>query len=78
MPNMLKYYEFCPKCQGIRSMSVSISLKKVAGPSGLQEILVNNYYCDTCSSYVFSQNSEEEAQRQPARHCVMEPARSLP
>jgi hypothetical protein len=74
---MLKYYEFCPKCQGIRSMSVSIALKKVTGSSGLREILVNHYYCDTCSSFVFSQSSAEEAQRQPARHYVTEPAGSL-
>lgn len=59
MQKMLKYYEFCPKCQGIRSMSVTIALKKVPGPTGVREILVHNYHCDSCSTFVFSQAGTE-------------------
>lgn len=62
---MLRYYEYCPKCDGIRSMSVSIALKKVAGPAGTQrEILVRNYHCDTCDTYVSSAASDEATENE--------------
>jgi hypothetical protein len=52
---MHRYYEYCAKCDGIRSLVVSIALKKVAAADGsLQEILDRNYHCETCDSFIYS------------------------
>jgi hypothetical protein len=50
---MNRKYEFCPHCQGIRRMNVSISLKRI-GPTDNEsdEILMLNYQCDSCFSYI--------------------------
>jgi hypothetical protein len=46
-------YEYCPKCDGIRSASVSVSLLRVPGRRGKsEEILMLNYHCETCQSFI--------------------------
>jgi hypothetical protein len=45
-------------------MNTSISLERVCEPDGeVREIVVENYHCDTCNSFVFSTSNmdgEEE------------------
>jgi hypothetical protein len=52
---MHRYYEYCAKCGGIRSLVVSIGLRKVpTADGGIEEILVRNYHCETCDSFIYS------------------------
>ena len=58
---MFRSYEYCPKCQGIRRVAISISFKELPGPEGgatdqgVTTILMNNYHCDTCSAFLYSE-----------------------
>jgi hypothetical protein len=49
-------------------MNASISLKKVYQPGGeVKEIVVENYHCDTCNSFVFStSNMDNEEEKSKA------------
>lgn len=61
--NMYKHYEYCPHCQGIRSTTLSVSLKKLSDPSGAKnEYLVFNYHCETCLTFIRSQEKEMSAE----------------
>lgn len=52
---MIRQYEFCPKCQGVRLMSMSISICRVTTVVGkIKESLILNYHCETCNSFVRS------------------------
>jgi hypothetical protein len=58
---MHRYYEYCAKCDGIRSLVVSIALRKVATADGsIEEILVRNYHCETCDSFIYSAMDRQE------------------
>lgn len=59
---MQRRHDFCPKCQGIRSMSVSVSLRTTVTPQGSKEELIYNLHCDTCRGFVgrFVAGGEEE------------------
>lgn len=72
---MLKYYEFCPKCQGTRRMGTSVALKTVPGHSGgMHEILVTLYHCETCGTFIYSRSETEEVEMQTAGYVEIEPA----
>jgi hypothetical protein len=77
---MLCDFEYCPKCGGIRSMGILISLKKVAAPGGgIKEVLVRNYHCETCSSYVYSVvDEQEEALEEAAEIAALAESRFKP
>ncbi len=52
---MVQMYEFCPKCQGIRSASATIGLQKTVHPDGLEgERVLLNLHCDACNTYIRS------------------------
>lgn len=56
---MYKHYDYCPRCQGIRSTTLSVSLKKKPSPTGVKtDLLVFNYHCDTCLAFIRSQERE--------------------
>lgn len=63
---MFRSYEYCPKCEGIRRVAVSISFKEIPGPEGdasekgLTTILMNNYHCDTCSTFLYNEPMPNE------------------
>jgi hypothetical protein len=62
---MYKHYEYCPHCQGIRSTTLSVSLKKLPDPDGVEsDYLVFNYHCDTCLTFIRSQEKEMYAELQ--------------
>jgi hypothetical protein len=56
---MYKHYEYCPHCQGIRSTTLSVALKKLPDPDGVEsDYLVFNYHCDTCLTFLRTQEKE--------------------
>jgi hypothetical protein len=50
---MVRHYEYCPNCQSIRSMSVSIALQQTSTPDQTDdEVLVMNYHCESCMTFI--------------------------
>jgi hypothetical protein len=67
---MRKHLEYCPKCQGIRSTSISVSLKKVVNLGETYEVLNLNYHCNACLSFIRSADQDvpdcvEDGSRMP-------------
>ena len=72
---MLRYYEYCSNCKGIRVMGVSISLRKTVGAEGIpKEILVRNYHCQTCDTFVSSVFEGETETAELAAFFELEPS----
>lgn len=58
---MNQEYEFCPNCQGIRRMGVTISLKSTGQTQDENDqILMLNYHCETCFSFVRMEPMEQK------------------
>lgn len=58
--------EFCPQCQAIQNMNVSLSFVEIVDKEkGTQEALFLNYHCFVCRSLVYreSVSSQVEGQR---------------
>jgi hypothetical protein len=52
--------EFCPKCRALRNIVVSVSRGELVGSDGNPgEILTRNYYCETCRSFLRSEEIED-------------------
>ena len=48
--------EFCPRCQTIRAMNVTISKQKQKTEENLsQEVTIKSFHCHTCHSFVKSE-----------------------
>ena len=59
-------YDYCPKCDGVRCMSVSVSLNKVPGGRGeIEEVLMVNYHCEICQTFVCQVPYEEINKAEP-------------
>ena len=51
----MRPYDYCPRCQGIRTMSVSIAFKNSSSESQEeQEMLILNHQCETCLLFIRS------------------------
>ena len=51
--------EFCPKCQTLRTMTVSISRREEVDAEGnKKEIVTKNFHCEICHSFVRSEDIE--------------------
>jgi hypothetical protein len=62
---MYKHFEYCPHCQGTRSTALSLALKKLPDTHGVEsDYLVFNYHCDTCLTFIRSQEKEMNAEVQ--------------
>lgn len=58
---MLRRYEYCTQCKGLRTVSTSISLRNVLRPGGTEEkVIFYNYHCDACLSFLLSVPLEEK------------------
>ena len=60
--------ELCPKCQTLRTMTVTISRREEVDSEGnKQEIVTRSFHCETCRSFVRSEDIEveEEAETKP-------------
>ena len=55
---MLERMEFCPKCNGTRKMMVSLGLQPVSTKNGPDTILVYDFHCTSCNTFVFSRVAE--------------------
>ena len=55
---MIERMEFCPKCNGIRKMSVTLGMMPVESEKGPEEILLYHYHCTSCNAYVGSKTME--------------------
>jgi hypothetical protein len=56
----------CPRCHAVRNMVMSTSTRMITGPDGkVKEIRTKLFHCDTCNSFVCSEDIEilEEAGR---------------
>lgn len=50
---MYSQYEYCPKCQSGRRMSVSIAIRTIDDAQGDdREVLMIRYHCESCLSFV--------------------------
>jgi hypothetical protein len=75
---MFSPYEFCPNCQGLRKMSVSIALKTIRDVQGVEsDVLMVRYHCDTCLSFV-RQVPVEDGMVREAYPTYMAPMPSIP
>ena len=51
--------EFCPRCQALRGMTVSTSRREEIDSEGkVKKILTKSYHCETCHSFVRSEDTE--------------------
>jgi hypothetical protein len=60
--------ELCPKCQTLRMMTVSISRREEVDSEGnKQEIVTKSFHCESCHSFVRSEDVEveEEVEAKP-------------
>lgn len=55
---MLERMEFCPKCKGIRKMSLTLGLVPINSPQGPDVSLLYHYHCTSCNSYVGSKTMD--------------------
>ena len=52
--------EYCPGCQAVRKMTVSTSQREETDSEGnSRKILTRNYHCETCQSFVRSEDIED-------------------
>ena len=52
--------EFCPSCRILTNMTVSTSRRKTVDAEGeAKQILTRTLHCETCGSFVRSQDVEE-------------------
>jgi hypothetical protein len=58
---MYHHFEYCPKCNCVQNITFSISLKPIVQQNGIkEEILLCNYHCEVCNTYIKSVNFEEK------------------
>ena len=51
--------KLCLRCQAVRNMVLTTSTRTTTGPDGkVKEIRTNLFYCDTCNSFVDSEDIE--------------------
>jgi hypothetical protein len=55
---MLERMEFCPKCNGIRKMSLTLGMMPVGSEDGPEVTLLYHYHCTSCNAYVGSKTME--------------------
>jgi hypothetical protein len=57
---MIVSKEYCPRCQAPRKMTVSTSQREETDSEGnSRKILTRNYHCETCQSFVRSEDIED-------------------
>jgi|GEM_PF-890250 len=50
--------EFCPQCKTLKNMTISATKKKIKNKKGKEkEILIYSYHCETCGSFVRSEEN---------------------
>ena len=55
---MLERMEFCPKCNGIRKMSLTLGLMPTNSQQGPDGSLLYHCHCTSCNSYVGSKTMD--------------------
>ena len=51
--------KLCPRCYAVRNMLLTTSTRTTTGPDGkVKEIRTNLFYCDTCNSFIGSEDIE--------------------
>lgn len=57
---MLQPKEYCPRCQAVRNMTVSVSRREGVDSKGNRKtILTKSFHCETCHSFVRSEDTED-------------------
>jgi len=64
---MFERMEFCPKCNGIRKMSVSLGMMPIADNGGPDVVLVYYFQCTACNSYIGSKAVDFEESNTAAK-----------
>lgn len=68
---MHKPIEFCPHCNNRRELDLSLGLITLNGPKGIEEILLYQYHCATCNSYVRSTTMDHKEYISPKEYVVL-------
>ena len=62
---MYRQIEYCPHCNTYKKLDRSLGLITFNGPDGIEEILVYQYHCSSCNSYVRSTTMNHEEYIRP-------------
>lgn len=55
--------ELCPKCRQLRNTKTTVTSRKVKDPEGkTNEIRTTSYHCETCGTFIRSQDEEVSAE----------------
>lgn len=58
---MWECQEFCPRCQTLRTMRISVSRRSETGVNDQTKIMATrSFHCDTCLAFVRSEEIAEE------------------
>ena len=56
---MISVSEFCPRCQSLQGMEVTVSLREAVDPEGnLRKIVTKSYHCVNCRATLRSEDTE--------------------
>ena len=58
---MYKSIELCPSCKSMKELDLSLRMFTFNGLKGKEEILLYQYYCASCNSYVRSTTLDNQA-----------------
>jgi hypothetical protein len=53
--------EFCPRCNAIRAMVMTSSVRAIIDPDGEKKIIrTHHFHCETCSSFIRNEDLDEK------------------
>jgi len=72
---MSSEYEYCPKCQRIQRLNISLSLKRITDDAGKEtDLLLLNYHCEICQGFIYQKPLWGEEQSEAVKFIESEPA----
>jgi len=67
---MHKSIGLCPSCNSMKELDLSLAMLTINGPKGKEEVLLYQYHCASCNSYVRSTTLEHQAVISPKKAMV--------
>ncbi len=59
--------DFCPRCNALRNMVMTSTVRVITDPNGEKKIIkTNHFHCDTCNSFVRSEDIDRKVWEQQA------------
>ena len=58
---MHKSIGLCPSCNSMKELDLSLAMLTINGPKGKEEVLLYQYHCASCNSYVRSTTLDNQA-----------------